>query len=151
LSNEIGRDVLTEEYWAWKYRSETNGGKSYFLVPNVGRVEAVAHLRISNYFHGDTGRNFKVAILEDVIVTESQYIRPILQKAIFEAKREGAVLVKADVDPRNRQLFSGLMDAGFSQFREVIGMYRSENSNLDFSDFSETPWYVPIESVEGEP
>jgi GNAT superfamily N-acetyltransferase/uncharacterized phage-associated protein len=149
--DEVGRDLLTDEYWAWKYRPENKDSESCFVVAGTEKINAVAHMKIKSYFYGGPDDSFKVAILEDVLATESQYISPVLEKAISEAKREGAILVKADVDPRNQQLFRRLVDAGFSQFRQVIGVYRSENSTLNFSDVAETPWYVPTESVEGEP
>ena len=149
--NEVGRDLLTDEYSTWKYRTENEQSKSCFVVAGSEKIVAVAHVKIKSYFYGQPEENFKVAVLEDVLATEPQYIPAILEKAISAANHEGALLVKADVDPRNQQLFRKLVQAGFSQVRQVIGVYRSENSALNLSDVTETPWYVPTESVEGEP
>lgn len=150
-SNEIGRDLLTDAYCAWKYQTENKDSKSRFVVARSKNPQAVARTKMSSYFYGYPENNFKVAILDDVLATGPQYMPTILEKSISEAKREGAVLLKADVDPRNLQLFTRLVDAGFSQLRRVIGVYRSENSTLSFSEAAEAPWYVPTESVEGEP
>jgi hypothetical protein len=149
--DEVGRDLLTDEYSTWKYRTENEQSTSCFVVAGSERIVAVAHVKIKSYFYGQPEENFKVAVLEDVLARDAEYIPTILEKVIFEAKREGALLVKADVDPRNQQLSRRLVDVGFSQFRQVIGVYRSENSTLNFNHAAETPWYVPTESVEGEP
>ena len=149
--DEVGRDLLTDEYMAWKYRTENEQSKSLFVLAGSEKIEACAHTKMKTYFYGRPEDGFKVAVLEDILATEPKYVPTILEKAISEAKREGALLVKADVDPRNQQLFRRLVDAGFSQFRQVVGVYRPENSTLNFSDVAETPWYIPTESVEGEP